>query len=81
MVTKQDIDELEKLLKKLKGMVEKLSVLAQNNWKVELDVPISGETITYNIPLAKKQEIIQKAIDDRNALKAKIDSINWSSLN
>jgi len=81
MVKEQEIDELEKLLETFKRIVRRLNALNQMNWKVSIKIPYTEETITHNIPEAKKQAIIQDAIDKRNALKTKIDSIDWNSLN
>lgn len=81
MVTEQNIDELEKLLRTFKGIVKKLNILNQMNWQVQVKIPFTGETITHNIPDVKRQQIIQDAIAKRNALKTKIDSIDWTSLN
>ncbi len=81
MVKEQDIDELKELLEIFKRVVKKLNILNQMNWKVTVEIPYVGETITHTIPDAKKQQIIQDAINKRNALKQKIDSIDWTSLN
>jgi len=80
MVTEQNINELEKLLKTFRGIVRRLSALNQMNWQVPLKIPFTGETVIHDIPEAKKQVIIQDAIDKRNILKAKVNSIDWNSL-
>ena len=81
MVKEQDIEELKELLEIFRRVIRKLTALNQLNWQVTVEIPYTGETITHNIPETKKQQIIQNAIDKRNALKVKIDSIDWNSLN
>ena len=81
MVKEQDIEELEEQLKSFRRVVRKLTALDKIDWKVQMNVPWTNEKITHTIPEAKKQEIIQEAVDKRNALKQKIDSIDWTSLN
>ena len=81
MVTIKDIKDLEIQLRILEGVVKKLKILIDRNWQVQTIIPLTDETITHSIPEAKKQAIIQDAIDKRNAFKQKIDSINWNSLN
>ena len=80
MVKEQDIEELKELLEVFRRVVRKLTSLNQMNWQVQIDVPFTDEQITHNIPEEKKQEIIQEAVDKRNALKQKVDSIDWTSL-
>ncbi len=80
MVKEKDIEELKTLLEMFKRIVKKLNILNQMNWKVTVEIPYAEATTTYDIPDAKKQQIIQEAIDKRNALKQKIDSIDWTSL-
>ncbi len=80
MVKEQDIEELETQLGIFRRFVRKLTALNKMNWEVQISVPLTHEKITHSIPEAKKQEIIQEAIDKRNTLKQKIDSINWTSL-
>ena len=80
MVTEQDINELKKFLESFRRMVGKLNSLNQMNWKVSVEVPYTGGIITHDVPDAKKQQIIRSAIDKRKVLKAKIDNIDWTSL-
>lgn len=81
MVTNQDIDELKELLEIFRRVVRKLNKLNQMNWQVQIEISYTGEKITHNIPDTKKQQIIQDVIDKRNALKTKINGIDWNSLN
>jgi len=80
MVKEQEIEELEKQLSIFRRIVRRLNALNQMNWKIGIDVFFTGEKITHNVSEAKKQEIIQEAVDKRNALKQKVDSIDWTSL-
>ena len=80
MVKEQEIEELKTQLEVFRRIVRKLKSLQNMNWQVQAEIPFIGETITYDIPEAKKQEIIQEAVDKKNELKQKIDSINWTSL-
>jgi len=80
MVKEQDIEELETELRKFRRIVRRLTALDKMNWKVQIDVPWTDEQITHTIPETKKHEIIQEAVDKRNELKQKIDSIDWTSL-
>ena len=81
MVKVEEVQELEKELRRFRGIVRRLATLNKMNWKVPIEVLWTDETITHTIPEPKKQAIIQEAKDKRNALKAKIDSIDWNSLN
>ena len=81
MVKEQDIDKLKELLEIFRRVVRRLNNLNQRNWKVKIEIPFTGETTTYDIPDTKKQQMIQDAINKRNALKAEVESIDWNSLN
>ena len=81
MVKEQDIEELKTQLEVFRRIVRKLTMLDKMNWQVEIDIPWTNEQITHDIPEAKKQEIIQEVIAQRNEIKQKVDSIDWTSLN
>ena len=80
MVKEQDIKELEEQLKSFRSVVRRLTALDKIDWKVQMNVHWTDEKITHTVSEAKKQEIIQEAVDKRNVMKAKIDSIDWTSL-
>jgi len=80
MVKEQDIEELENLLRFLRGVIRRLNSLKQMSWKVPIEIPWTEEVIEHRIPETKKQKIIKEAKDRLKELKKKINSINWDSL-
>jgi len=81
MVNTKDITEIKKLLESFEFEIRRLEMLTQLKWKLEIYIPQTKETISRTISDIKKQEIIQEAINRRDTLKAKINSIDWNSLN
>ncbi len=81
MVKEEELNIIEELLNKFKRVLRKVNRLNQMNWELNIEIPEVNETITYDIPEDKKQAIIQEAIDKRNLLKQKVDSVDWTSLN
>ncbi len=79
-INKKFLDELEQKIKGFRKALRRKEQIDNLPNKIQIDVPFFNKQIDYTITQEDKDKIEQDAIDKRNALKTKIDDIDWTSL-